>query len=56
MKYENTAILTDLDGTLFNSQGLVSDEDRAAIARCVAFVNLEVFTVVPAEERSPPTI
>ena len=31
MKYENTAILTDLDGTLFNSQGLVSDEDRAAI-------------------------
>ncbi len=32
MKYENTAILTDLDGTLFNSQGLVSDEDRAAIA------------------------
>ena len=31
MKYEDTAILTDLDGTLFNSQGLVSDEDRAAI-------------------------
>ena len=36
MKYENTAILTDLDGTLFNSQGLVSDEDRAAIAEYIA--------------------
>ena len=36
MKYENTAILTDLDGTLFNSQGLVSDEDRAAIADYIA--------------------
>ena len=32
MKYENTAILTDLDGTLFNSQGIVSAEDRTAIA------------------------
>jgi hypothetical protein len=31
-------------------------EEREAMARCVAFVNLEVFTVVPAEERSPPTI
>ena len=36
MKYENTAILTDLDGTLFNSQGLVSAEDRAAIADYIA--------------------
>lgn len=36
MKYKNTAILTDLDGTLFNSQGLVSDEDRAAIADYIA--------------------
>jgi Cof subfamily protein (haloacid dehalogenase superfamily) len=36
MKYENTAILTDLDGTLFNSQGLVSDEDRTAIAEYIA--------------------
>ena len=32
MKYENTAILTDLDGTLFNSQGIVSAEARTAIA------------------------
>lgn len=36
MKYENTAILTDLDGTLFNSQGIVSDEDRSAIADYIA--------------------
>lgn len=32
MNYLKTVILTDLDGTLFNSQGLVSKEDRAAIA------------------------
>lgn len=36
MKYENTAILTDLDGTLFNSRGVVSAEDRAAIADYIA--------------------
>lgn len=32
MDYRDTVILTDLDGTLFNSQGLVSKEDRAAIS------------------------
>lgn len=32
MQFENTVILTDLDGTLFNSKGQVSQEDRAAIA------------------------
>lgn len=31
MLYRSAAILTDLDGTLFNSRGLVSEEDRAAI-------------------------
>ena len=31
MRYDHAAILTDLDGTLFNSQGQVSAEDRAAI-------------------------
>ncbi|MBR2532144.1 MAG: HAD hydrolase family protein [Lachnospiraceae bacterium] len=31
MKYSNAAILTDLDGTLFNSQGKVSADDRASI-------------------------
>lgn len=31
MRYDNAAILTDLDGTLFNSHGEVSAEDRAAI-------------------------
>ena len=31
MRYDQTAILTDLDGTLFNSQGKVSADDRAAI-------------------------
>ena len=32
MLLNKTAVLTDLDGTLFNSQGLVSREDREAIA------------------------
>ena len=36
MRYEKTVILTDLDGTLFNSHGLVSKEDRAAIADYMA--------------------
>ena len=36
MNYLKTVILTDLDGTLFNSQGLVSKEDRAAIAEYIA--------------------
>lgn len=31
MLLNKTTVLTDLDGTLFNSQGLVSKEDRAAI-------------------------
>ena len=31
MRFEQAAILTDLDGTLFNSSGEVSVEDRAAI-------------------------
>lgn len=31
MRYDQAAILTDLDGTLFNSGGGVSPEDRAAI-------------------------
>lgn len=31
MRYDCAAILTDLDGTLFNSNGEVSDNDRAAI-------------------------
>ena len=31
MRFERAAILTDLDGTLFNSRGEVSAEDRAAI-------------------------
>ena len=36
MQHSRTAVLTDLDGTLFNSQGLVSNEDRAAIAEYIA--------------------
>lgn len=36
MRYEKTVILTDLDGTLFNSRGLVSAEDRAAVADYMA--------------------
>ena len=36
MRYEKTVILTDLDGTLFNSHGLVSKEKRAAIADYLA--------------------
>ena len=35
MRYEDTVILTDLDGTLFNSQGLVSTENRAAISEYI---------------------
>ena len=35
MRYEDTVILTDLDGTLFNSQGLVSAENRAAISEYI---------------------
>ena len=31
MRFDRAAILTDLDGTLFNSKGEVSPEDRAAI-------------------------
>ena len=31
MRYDAAAILTDLDGTLLNSEGKVSEEDRAAI-------------------------
>ena len=31
MRFDHAAILTDLDGTLFNSNGEVSAEDRAAI-------------------------
>ena len=31
MRFDRAVILTDLDGTLFNSEGLVSAEDRAAI-------------------------
>ncbi len=31
MRYDRAAILTDLDGTLFNSRGEVSADDRAAI-------------------------
>ena len=35
MRYDCAAILTDLDGTLFNSSGEVSAEDRAAIQEFV---------------------
>ena len=31
MRYDQAAILTDLDGTLFDSQGNVTKESRAAI-------------------------
>jgi len=36
MRYDQAAILTDLDGTLFNSQGDVSQADRAAIREFIA--------------------
>ncbi len=36
MRFDQTAILTDLDGTLFNSRGEVSKEDRAAIRAYIA--------------------
>ena len=36
MRYDQAAILTDLDGTLFNSQGDVSKADRAAIREFIA--------------------
>ena len=36
MRYDRAAILTDLDGTLFNSKGEVSKEDRAAIRAFIA--------------------
>ena len=36
MRYDQTAILTDLDGTLFNSLGEVSQADRAAIRAFIA--------------------
>ena len=36
MRYDQAAILTDLDGTLFNSQGQVSRTDRAAIRSFIA--------------------
>ena len=36
MRYDQAAILTDLDGTLFNSQGEVSKGDRAAIREFIA--------------------
>ena len=36
MRYDQAAILTDLDGTLFNSRGDVSKEDRAAIREFIA--------------------
>ena len=36
MRFDHAAILTDLDGTLFNSQGNVSGEDRAAIRAFIA--------------------
>ena len=31
MRYDRAIILTDLDGTLFNSSGVVSPDDRSAI-------------------------
>ena len=36
MRYDRYAILTDLDGTLFNSRGEVSQADRAAIRTFIA--------------------
>ena len=36
MRYDRAAILTDLDGTLFNSRGEVSRGDRAAIREFIA--------------------
>ena len=36
MRYDQAAILTDLDGTLFNSRGDVSKADRAAIREFIA--------------------
>lgn len=36
MRYDEAAILSDLDGTLFNSRGEVSGEDRAAIRTFIA--------------------
>lgn len=36
MRYDRAAILTDLDGTLFNSKGEVSKEDRSAIRAFIA--------------------
>ena len=36
MRYDQTAVLTDLDGTLFNSRGEVTKADRAAIRAFIA--------------------
>ena len=36
MRYDRVAILTDLDGTLFDSRGQVSREDRSAIRAFIA--------------------
>ena len=36
MRYDQAAILTDLDGTLFDSQGIVTKESRAAIRAFIA--------------------
>ena len=36
MRYDQAAILTDLDGTLFNSRGEVTRENRAAIREFIA--------------------
>ncbi len=36
MRYDRAAILTDLDGTLFNSRGEVTGADRAAIREFIA--------------------
>ena len=36
MRYDQAAILTDLDGTLFDSRGEVSKETRAAIREFIA--------------------
>lgn len=37
MRPEQTVLFSDLDGTLFNSSGVVSPENRAAIERYIAF-------------------
>ena len=45
MRYDHAVILTDLDGTLLNSRGEVSAEDRAAIRKLPVYARRQIFAV-----------